>query len=230
MISSPTSSSRSSSSSRSASTTWRLRVEQRAHRLLGAVEHLLDLVARRRVVGQHPRHQPGVERAAAARLEADERAGHAERTDHHRRGRRRLREVAAGARPRLAEPDLLGDHPAEADLDVGEQLGTGPQEPLLGVASARAGPSEPRRRMIERTSSLRSDPDQVGDHRVPGLVGRDDPLLVLGVLDRVREPDLLGELRRLEIGPLHRLAPVAQRPRRAPRRRGARSSPASSRA
>src|SRR4051794_10245144 len=82
-----------------------VRVEQHTHGLLGTVEHRLDLVTRR-VVGQAPRHEPAVERTAATRLEADERARHAERADHHRGGRGRLAEVAAGTRARLPEPQL----------------------------------------------------------------------------------------------------------------------------
>ena len=55
-------------------------------------------------------------------------------------------------------------------------------------------------------------PDEVRDGRVPRLVGRDRALLFFGVFDRLLQTDLLGHLRLLDVGPLHRRAPVAQRP------------------
>ena len=54
------------------------------------------------------------------------------------------------------------------------------------------------RQQAERTGSLDDGEDlqpalgreQVGGHRVPGLVGGDQPLLVFGVADRLAEADL----------------------------------------
>ena len=92
-----------------------------------------------------------------------------------------------------------------------QQLGPRAQEALLGVGvreqAERAAPTDDRQHF-----ELAADTHEVRHGRVPGLVGRDDALLVLGVLDRVREADLLGELGRLDVGPIHRVATVAQRP------------------
>ena len=54
--------------------------------------------------------------------------------------------------------------------------------------------------------------DQVCDGRVTGLVGGDGAPLVLGVLDRLLQADLLGHLRLLDVVPVERVGAAAQRP------------------
>ena len=55
-------------------------------------------------------------------------------------------------------------------------------------------------------------PDQVGDGGMAGLVGGDPPALVLRVLDRLLEADLLGELGLLHVGPVEGGRSAPKRP------------------
>ena len=65
--------------------------------------------------------------------------------------------------------------------------------------------------MMVSTSSRRCGRDQPGERGVPGLVRRDQALLVLGVADGLAEPDLGHQPRVLDV-----------RPRTSPRPRGGR--------
>ena len=122
-----------------------------------------------------------------------------------------MREVARRTGARLAEEQLLGDHAAERDLDRADDLGAGLREALLvvgvGEQAERVAALDDRQHL-----ELAVVTDEVRDDRVAGLVGRDRALLVLGVLDRLLEPDLLGQLRLLDVVPVHGVAAVAQRP------------------
>ena len=202
-------------------------VEQRVHVGLGLVEQPLD--RRPRVfVGEHLADDPLRDRTRLDRLERHERAGHAERADHLRRDACRVREVAARPGARLAEEQLLGRHAAERDLHRAHELRTGARVALLVVGV---------REQTERVPALDDRQhfelavltDEVRDDRVPGFVRRDRALLFVGVLDRLLQTDLLGHLRLLDVAPVHGVAARRAAPTRAPRRRGARSSPACTR-
>src|SRR3954451_11197631 len=79
---------------------------------LGVREHLADEVRLRKgPVGNG--------------LVADQRAGHAERTDPLRGTTGRVCEVVSWPGPRLAEAQLLGGDPAERDRDAALDLGAG---------------------------------------------------------------------------------------------------------
>ena len=109
-----------------------MRVEQLADVGLRLLEDALHRAAGL-VVAQHLGDDALVDRTGLDRVEAQQRAGHAERADHLRGERRRAHEVAARAGARLAEEELLGRHAAEADLDARDELGAGARVALLRV-------------------------------------------------------------------------------------------------
>ena len=179
------------------------------------------------VVGQNLGHDPGRHRPRLDGVERDERAAHAERTDHLGRQRGGVGEVAGRAGRRRPEGQLLGHHPAEGDGHQGLQLVLGAGEALLGVGVRQEPEGVPA--LDDRQDLEIAVADQVGDDGVAAFVGGDPALLAVGVLHRLLEADLLGELGLLHVGPGHGRHARPAAPTPDPRRRGARSSPASSR-
>ena len=98
--------------------------------------------------------------------------------------------------------------PPNAILIDADELGAGARVALLVVGV---------REQAERVAALDDRQhlelavlaDEVRDDRVTGLVRRDRALLLVRVLDRLLEPDLLGHLRLLDVG-----QSIASRPSR----------------
>ncbi len=182
--------------------------ERLGHRL-GVVEEPVDRGATD-LVGQHLGHGVGTA-ADGRRLPAHQGPPHPQCADHGSGGVGGGGEVPRRSRTGLAEVGLLGHHPAHGDLDAGHDLRAGPGEALLEVGVGQH-PESVLALDDRQHLELAVLAHQVGHGGVPGLVGGDAPALLVGVLHRLAQADLLGDLGLLDVVPVQRRRPPAQGP------------------